>query len=179
MKATFHPVWKQVTPELAQEIVAFWKQHNAIGDEAVANARTEQVVCIARDDAGQLCGVGTAIVKVLPRLRQPMYYYRQFFAKALRGHHQELAFYQACKQVLQTYNQSLTQAESLGILLEIENAKIAHAYNQAIVPGFEAVFIGYSPRGLQLRVAYFEDAILLTPAPIRMQALPGGRAATR
>ena len=134
---------------------------------------------IARDDAGQLCGVGTAMIKVLPRLRQPTYYYRQFFAKALRGQHQELAFYQACKQVLQTYNQSLAQAESLGVLLEIENAKIAHAYNQAIVPGFEAVFIGYSPRGLQLRVAYFDDAILLTPAPIRMQALPSGRAATR
>jgi hypothetical protein len=85
VKATFHPVWKQVTPELAQEIVAFWKQHNAIGDQAVANARAEQAVCVARDDAGQLCGVGTAIVKVLPRLRQPMYYYRQFFARATSG----------------------------------------------------------------------------------------------
>ena len=179
MKTTFHPVWKQVTPELAQEIVAFWKQHNALGDEAVANARTEQVVCIARDDAGQLCGVGTAMIKVLPRLRQPTYYYRQFFAKTLRGQQQELVFFQTCKQVLHTYNQALAQAESLGILLEIENAKIAHAYNQAIVPGFDAVFIGYSPRGLQLRVSYFDAATLLTPAPLRMQALPGGRAATR
>ena len=98
-------------------------------------------MCIARDDAGQLCGVGTAMIKVLPRLRQPTYYYRQFFAKALRGQHQELAFYQACKQVLQTYNQSLAQAESLGVLLEIENAKIAHAYNQAIVPGLSLIHI--------------------------------------
>ncbi len=173
MKATFHPVWKQVTPELAQEIVAFWKQHNAIGDQAVANARAEQAVCVARDDAGQLCGVGTAIVKVLPRLRQPMYYYRQFFAKALRGQHQELAFYQACKQVLQTYNQSLAQAEGLGILLEIENAKIAAAYKQAVVPGFDAVFLGYSPRGMQLRASYFNNAVLLPPVRLRMPARAG------
>lgn len=179
MNVTFHPAWQQVTPALAQELIAFWKEHNAIGDDATAQARTEQVVGVARDDAGQLCGVATAMIKVLPRLRQPMYYYRQFFSRALRGQHQELAFYQRCKAILQEHNQALAQPESLGILLEIENAKIASAYTQAIVPGFDAVFIGYSPRGLQLRVSYFEDATLLTPAPIRMQALPGGRAATR
>ena len=45
----------------------------------------EQAVCIARDEAGAICGVGTAVVRCCPRLRQPMYYYRQFFAKSLRG----------------------------------------------------------------------------------------------
>lgn len=179
MNVTLQRVWKQVTPALAEEIAAFWKLHQAIEDDAVAHARAKQVVCVARDEAGQLCGVGTAVIRVLPRLRQPMYYYRQFFAKALRGQQQELVFFKHCKQVLQEHNQTLAQAESLGILLEIENPKIAHAYHQAIVPGFEAVFIGYSPRGLPLRVSYFEDATLLTPVPIRVQALPGGRAATR
>ena len=166
MKVEFIPVWKQVTPALADELVAFWRDNNAIMSEAVAQRRVEQVVCIARDERGALCGVGTALVKVLPRLRQPTYYYRQFFAKSLRGQHQELAFFQRCKQVLQAYNAGLAQAESLGILLEIENAKIAAAYKRAIEPGFDAVFIGYSPRGLQLRVSYFDDASLLPPVQV-------------
>ena len=131
MKIEIVPVWKALTPELSAELVAFWNDQNAIRNAAEAGRRSEQVVCIARDAEGALCGVATAIVKVLPRLRQPMYYYRQ----------------------------------------EIENATIAAAYRRAHEPGFEATFIGYSPRGLQLRVSYFDAAVLLPPAPLRVPAL--------
>ena len=167
MKVEIVPVWKQVTPELAQELMAFWRDNKAIGDDAAAAARALQAVCIARDEAGTLCGVGTAVVKVLPRLRQPMHYYRQYFAKSLRGHHQELPFYLRAKQVLQDYNAARERPESLGILLEVENGKIAAAYRRAHEPSFDATFIGYSPRGLQLRVSYFDGAELLPPAPVR------------
>ena len=177
MKIEIVPVWKALTPELSAELVAFWNDQNAIRNAAEAGRRSEQVVCIARDAEGALCGVATAIVKVLPRLRQPMYYYRQFFAPALRGQHQELTFFQQAKRILQDYNAGLDTPESLGILLEIENAKIAAAYRRAHEPGFEATFIGYSPRGLQLRVSYFDAAVLLPPAPLRVPALAahGGR----
>lgn len=171
MKIEIVPVWKALTPELSAELVAFWNDQNAIRNAAEAGRRSEQVVCIARDAEGALCGVATAIVKVLPRLRQPMYYYRQFFAPALRGQHQELTFFQQAKRILQDYNAGLDTPEALGILLEIENAKIAAAYRRAHEPGFEATFIGYSPRGLQLRVSYFDAAVLLPPAPLRVPAL--------
>ena len=167
MKVEFVPVWKQVTPDLAQELMAFWQASKAVVEPGAAATRALQAVCVARDGNGALCGVATAVVKALPRLRQPTYYYRQFFAKALRGQHQELAFFQFAKRVLQDYNAALPKAESLGILLEIENAKIAAAYRRAHEPGFEATFIGYSPRGLQLRVSYFDGAELLPPAPVR------------
>ena len=170
MKVDFVPVWKQVTPELAQELMAFWQANQAVVEPGAAATRALQAVCIARDDAGALCGVATAVVKVLPRLRQPTYYYRQFFARALRGQHQELAFFRFAKQILQDHNAAPAQAESLGLLLEIENAKIAAAYRRAHEPGFEATFIGYSPRGLQLRVSWFDDAQLLPPAPVRAPA---------
>ena len=176
MKVDIVPCWKQVRPELAQELMAFWRDNKAIGDDAAAAARAMQAVCVARDESGALCGVGTAVVKVLPRLRQPMYYYRQFFAKSLRGQHQELVFFRRAKQILQDYNAGLDKAESLGILLEVENAKIAAAYRRAHEPGFDATFIGYSPRGLQLRVSYFDNAVLLAPSPLRAPAaVPGGR----
>lgn len=176
MTVSFVPAWKQVTPALAQELAAFWREHKAIGNDAEMARRAQQAVCVARDEAGALCGVGTAVVKVLPRLRQPTYYYRQFFARSLRGRQQELAFFQRCKQLLQDYNSKLPRPEALGMLLEIENAKIATAYRRAVEPGFEAVFIGYSPRGLPLRVSYFDDARLLAPAPI--QGRQAGRVAT-
>ncbi len=176
MKINIVPAWKQVTPELADELVAFWLENQALGDEASARQRMEQAICVARDENGKLQGVSTGVIRVLPRLRQPMYYYRQFFARSLRGKHQELPFYRHCKQVLQDYNADLPVAESLGILLEIENSKIAAAYKRAIEPGFDAVFIGYSPRGLELRVSYFENAVLLPPVPVRPAAAASQRA---
>ncbi|MCR6495112.1 hypothetical protein LJB71_01840 [Thermomonas sp. S9] len=179
MKVEIIPVWKQVTPALTEEVVAFWRAHKAIADEAVARARAQELVCIARDKMGALCGVGTAVLKVLPRLRQPTYYYRQFFAPQLRGRGHILGFFRRCKQVLHDYNAGLKQPESLGLLLEIENPKIASAYKRAVEPGFDVVFIGYSPRGLQLRVSYFDDAVLQAPARISAPAAlaNGGRAA--
>ncbi len=174
MSVTVIPVWKQVTPALAQELAAFWRQHKAIGNDVEMKQRAQQAVCIARDAAGVLCGVGTAVLKVLPRLRQPTYYYRQFFARSLRGRRQELAFFQRCKQRLQDYNREMQRPESLGLLLEIENAKIAAAYRRAVEPGFDAVFIGYSPRGLPLRVSYFDDAQLLPPMPVQGPGLRRG-----
>ena len=171
MKVEFVPVWKQVTPDLAQELMAFWQASKAVVEPGAAATRALQAVCVARDGNGALCGVATAVVKALPRLRQPTYYYRQFFARSLRGQHQELAFYRRAKQILQDYNAGLDKAESLGILLEVENAKIAAAYKRAHEPGFDATFIGYSPRGLQLRVSWFDDAMLLPPAPVRAPAL--------
>jgi hypothetical protein len=166
-----HPAWRQVTPELKEELVAFWKRNQALGDPALAASRAEQAVCIGRDDEGALCAVGTAVLRTLPRLRQPMYYYRQFFAKSMSGRHQLIPFYQQARQILQDYNASLAAAESLGILIETENSKLSSAYKHAHEPAFAATFIGYSPRGTHMYVSYFDGAVLLAPTPLRRPAL--------
>jgi hypothetical protein len=157
------PVWKQVTPELKVELVDFWKNHKAIGDPARAAARTEQAICIGRDADGAICAVGTALIRVLPRLLQPMYYYRLYFAKSVRGQKQMPAFFNRCREVLQEYNASLPTPESLGVLVELESGFLATFYKQAHVAEMNSTFIGYSPRGLQLRVTYFDGATLLPP----------------
>lgn len=60
MKVEILPVWKKVTPALGEELMAFWRSNKAIVDDATAAARALQAVCIARDEAGAICGVGTA-----------------------------------------------------------------------------------------------------------------------
>ncbi len=167
MKVEIIPVWKNVTPALGEELMTFWRSNKAIVDDAAATARAAQAVCIVRNGAGTLCGVSTAVVKVLPRLRQPMYYFRQFFDRSLRGKSQFIPVYLQTKQVLQDYNTTLDNAESLGLLIEKENAKLNTAYPHAYEPAFDATFIGYSPRGTQIYVSYFDGAVLQPPAPMR------------
>lgn len=156
------PVWDEVTAELKSELLAFWKRNRAIGDPALADRRASQAVCIARAD-GELCAVSTAVVRVLPRLRQPMYYYRLFFAKNARGQGQVMAFYNRSREVLQAYNASLPAPESLGVLLELESCFLSTYYKRAYVAEGDSTFIGYSPRGLPLWVSYFDNAELLPP----------------
>lgn len=160
------PTWKRVTPGLEQELVAFWRDNDAIVDEASATRRAAQAVCVVRGEDEALRGVATAVIKVLPRLRQPMYYYRMFFAPALRGHRQFLPVFRQAKKILRDYNATLDEPESLGLLLELENDRLGKAYPHAYEPDFGATFIGYSPRGLQLRVSYFDGAELLSPAVV-------------
>jgi len=158
------PVWKQVTPALKAELLAFWQRNHAIG-EGERSGRAEQAVCIGRDELGEICCVGTAFVAVLPRLQQPMYYHRQFFAESHRGQKQTVPFFNRCRETLQAYNASLPAPEALGVLVELEGDLLATYYTRAYIPQADSTFIGYSPRGLQLRVSYFEGATLLPPAP--------------
>ena len=146
------PVWKNVTPELSAELIDLWSLTNAIPDPDKAAVRARQAVCIARNASGAICGVGTAFVRVLPRLRQPMYYYRQFFAPEIRGQKQAIPFFNRAGQVLQDYNAGLAEPESLGVLLELESKLLATHYTRAYEPAANSTFIGYSPRGLPLRV---------------------------
>lgn len=156
-------VWKTVTPELAAELGQFWLQHGAIVDASEALRRADEAICIGRDPDGNICGVSTAFIKVLPRLLQPMYHYRMFLAPEVRGQNHIPAFYKRSVDVLQAYNAGLPQPESLGVLLELENRALERRSQQAYATDFNAVFIGYSPRGLHLRVTYFDGAMLFAP----------------
>jgi hypothetical protein len=155
------PAWKQVDDALSAELIGLWQRSQAIADPAHAIRRARQAVCIARDHRGELCGVGTAVIRVLPRMRQPLYYYRQFFAPHIRGQQQAVPFLNHARRLLEDYNASLPAPESLGVLLELENPALVARYARAYEPAADSTFIGYSPSGLPLRVSYFKDARLL------------------
>lgn len=170
------PVWKQMTPELTAELLAMWQREQAMRNPALAAARAEQAVCIARDADGALCGVGTAVIRVLPRLRQPMYYYRQFFASSVRGQKQTVPFFEQARATLAAYHAALPAPESLGLLMELENPQLAARY--ILAQSQNSTFIGYSPRGFQLRVCYFDGATLLAPVALpRRNGQAGGQRA--
>ena len=178
MAATVSTVWKQVSPELEAELVRFWTENKAIGREEDAAKRARQVVCIARDEQDKLVGVSTAHPRIVPRLRQPMYYYRNFIAESARGQQLAPVFLERSKQALQEYNLGLSKPLCLGIIIELENKALAAHRNEAQwKEGF--TFIGYSPKGLTLRVWYFEGVKLFAPARMKRPAGARPRTAAR
>jgi hypothetical protein len=162
-------VWKKITPELEAEILEFWTKNKALGEDKDAASRVKQVVCIAREQNGELVGVSTAHPRIVPRLRQPMYFYRNFIAESARGQKLSPAFLEATKKALQDYNLGLSKPLCLGMIIELENKAIAAHRNEAQwKEGF--TFIGYSPKGLTLRVSYFDGVKLFAPAPLKQAA---------
>ena len=157
------PVWKRITPELREELMAFWLAEGALDDAEVAARRADQVTCIGREADGSIWGVGTAFLQVLPSLGQPTYSCRQFFSAKRRGKGLMMEFFAVVRDTLELYNQALAQPESIGILLEMQNEMLTQRYQLAYEPQADAYFIGYSPRGHHLRVVYFDGARLLLP----------------
>lgn len=170
------PVWKQVTPELKLELREFWERNKALANGEQADMRAEQAVCIGRDDDGKVCAVGTAQLRILPRLRQPTYYYRQFFDPAIRGQHQTVPFARQVVATLQAHNAGLDEPEAIGVVAELQNKMLAGRYAQATQVEAGFIFIGYSPRNCPMFVSYFEGAQLKPPAPLRRARNPGAAA---
>jgi hypothetical protein len=162
-------VWKNITPELEAELKQFWISNNAIADEKLAAERAKQVVCLVRSEQGEIVGATTVYPRIVPRLRQPMYYYRNFIVADHRGKQLAAQFLHKTKEVLQDFNLALPKPNCLGIIIELENESLAAHRNEAQWnEGF--TFIGYSPKGLHLRIWYFAGVRLFPPAPLKKPA---------
>ncbi|HWS40874.1 MAG TPA: hypothetical protein VN247_06255 [Arenimonas sp.] len=169
MTFTYEDIWQKITPELAQEIIAFWTEEKALPKDSKPEARAQQAVIAMRDEQGKIAAVSTAVIRVIPRLRQPMYYYRTFCAEKYRNNNTSIPMMKASQQALLDYNLKLEKPEAIGVLIEIENNFIATHYNEAFWPQTGFSFIGYSQRGLILRAYYFPGFVLMKPAPIQKQ----------
>lgn len=154
--------WHQLDRQTGNAIRGFWKreQANVSGDEATR--RLEEVVAHVIDEHGTLVAVATVAQKVLPRLGQPMYYYRCFVGKAWRSSKLVRPLLRHTQKVLEKYARE-NDFPCIGILLELENKGFADTLRWAHWPGVDFSFIGISPRGLDLRVWYFRGALLKTP----------------
>ena len=153
--------WQQLDQETGNAIRAFWEreQANVSGDEATR--RLDEVVAHVVDENGELVAVATVAQKILPRLGQPMYYYRCFVGKAWRSSKLVRPLLRHTYKVLEKYARA-NDFPCIGVLLELENEGFTDTLRWAHWPGVDFSYIGISPRGLELRVRYFRGALLKT-----------------
>lgn len=160
-------VWKKTTPELEKEIIEFWVSEKALPNEAAAAQRIKQAVCIGRNDEGKLIAVCTVQAKLVPRLRQLLYNYRTFVAAAHRDSKLVYPMAIQARLILQEYTHSLPQPECIGILIEFENKGLGTAWRAATNEETKLNFFGFSQKGFEMRVSYFDNVDLQTPAQVK------------
>lgn len=154
--------WQQLEPATAEAIRQFWLREHANVAGVEATRRLAQVVAHVEDENGELAAVATAVPKVLPRLGQPLYYYRCFVGKAWRSSKLVRPLLRHTQKVLESYARE-HDYPCIGVLLELENEGFADTLRWAHWAGTGFSYIGVSPRGLDLRVWYFRGARLKTP----------------
>lgn len=151
----YENVWQKVNEQLAAEIEAFWKAESALPADEEPGKRARQAVLLMRDADGAIAAISTATVKRIPRLQQPLYYYRTFCAEKHRGRRTMLDMLGHCQDALREYNTGMDNPEAIGMLIELESAMLAGRYDEAQNTETGFTFIGQSPRGFNLFVRYF------------------------
>src|SRR5450432_2482706 len=139
--------WPQGTPKDGAAVLEFWRRENAIGDEAKAQERLREVVMHACTGGGEVAGICTAVPVTLPRLGQPMYYYRCFIGRDWRNSRLVLSMLNRAFNVLQDYAR-VHGFPCIGVILELENARFGQALRAPVWPGTGFVYIGRSQRDL-------------------------------
>ncbi|HZP66448.1 MAG TPA: hypothetical protein VFB32_09060 [Rudaea sp.] len=154
--------WKRESAEDEAAVLAFWQRESALAGDAQANARLREIVVDARTPQGEVAGVCTAVPMNLPRLGQPVYYYRCFIGSAWRKTRLVFNMMLSAFEVLEAYARA-NDFPCIGVVLELENSRFGDSLRTALWPHTQFVYIGKSRRGLDLRVRYFRGAKLKTP----------------
>jgi hypothetical protein len=165
------PVWNAITPELQAELSTFWIEQKAMLDEAKAVDRASQVVCIARDE-GRIVGVSTAFARIVPLLRQPMYYYRNYIAPEYRNHGLSIPFITTRFDEIERQELAKDKPTCLGLIVSLQNERLSKHYDQAYWWQSKFVYAGISRDEQVTRVRYFKGARLPPPAPLTRKAKP-------
>ena len=151
--------WQTDLPEEGEAVVAFWLKEKAIADETQARQRLKEIVLHARGSDGEMAGVCTAVPVTLPRLGQPMYYYRTFVGEKWRKSRLVVLLLKRAFELLEGHAVK-NNYPCIGVLIELENSRFAEAGRMPVWPDVDFVYIGKSQRGHEMRVRYFRGAKL-------------------
>ena len=155
----FVPHWQLESLENDDAVLQFWEREGALANDAKAKERLREVVFDARDADGRVAGVCTAVPITLPRLGQPMYYYRCFIGKQWRRSRLVFRLLLRAFERLEAYARE-SHFPCIGVVLELENNRFGETLRSPVWPSTGFVYIGKSGRGLDLRLRYFRGARL-------------------
>lgn len=151
-------VWQNVTPELAEELTAFWLRERALPSPELAARRVQQVLVICRENkTGDIVGVSTAVKMAVPRLlNNVVYYYRHFVADAFRRQHIGTDLVVASRIHLNEQFTSGADRSANGFFTVTESTILTKARRQGV--SHAGTFMGVNEKGEHLRIAWFDGA---------------------
>lgn len=148
------PVFGRVSEELRREVGAFWLGHGAIANDDEARRRADELVCVARNRAGEIVGVNTAYVSGLGAAKDRYFFYRMFVRPQDRHLHLSRAMVRAAVGALREGRDP--GAAIRGVALVTENRKLMRAGGRRLLAHLGWQQAGTDPRGQDLWTVEFD-----------------------
>lgn len=150
-------VYGQVTPALAAEIAALWRE-NRVLDGAEAQRRTIEIVLTIRDSGGTLVGVNSVYVNDFIKVGNPYYFYRIFIRPQDRRSHGLASFAgKATRLFLKDY-QPAGHPKPQGVIIVVENRKLARPGARRMLARQGWTSLGKGPRGFDVWFENFDNS---------------------
>jgi len=141
--------WKNVSPELAKEIVQYWEDAK-LGP--VPESRAQQVIAVARNPEGNIAGISTAELQMIQALKNKMYVFRASLHPDYRlPGLLEYIIVSSIEHLEATYKTN--DPESIGVFAKVENPQLKKHRTVKARTGLN--FIGFAPNGDPVRAHFF------------------------
>jgi len=149
------PVWRLHDANIERQAIQFWNTLKILPAGVDAAARAKELLIVAHRGE-QLAGVATATIDDLPFVKSRFAMFRCSVAPEHRrsGVGQEMLV--RAKPMLEEWSLAHPemQVKGMGIVLEAEVARAT----EPVWPLTGLTLAGYSPRGQQIRIAWFAHA---------------------
>ena len=146
----------RLTDPLAAELLEFWGKHTPLEGEA-AQKRLSQVLCVQRNDAGEITGVNSARAEKLDVIGGLRFW---VYRELLLDQGDRPAMLGAAFDLLAAEFSGQGE-EPRGIALFESDPEVLRATPLAVWPETQMFYAARDAAGAQLRIRYFDDAIVV------------------
>lgn len=155
---TFDNVWKRGDADIEAEIIALWKNNQLLPAGSDPVKRAKQVVYTIRNAENRIVGVTTAFPEYAKLLRNHVFMFRCFIEKDYRVPGLLTKITVMTRDFLNELSRTF-QPPCIGMMSIVENTRI-NEHRLPVYKGGEMIFIGYTPNGRQMRIYYFDGALI-------------------
>ncbi|MDX6235088.1 MAG: hypothetical protein QOH68_4255 [Nocardioidaceae bacterium] len=144
----------RLTEAVSDELGGFWTEHRVL-DAATARRRVDEVIALLRDPNGRVIGVNSVTAADVPLVANRRFWlYRRFLAPGAPDDAEE-ALLATAYDVLDE-EPDLPERPPRGLCVVVADPAILRRFPEAVWPGTQLLFVGYTATGAQVRIRYFE-----------------------
>lgn len=151
--------WRRNDPDLERDVVGFWRRLGILPPDVAPEARAKELCGLTYVD-GEVAAVSTATLEVLPFLKARFAVLRLAVAPEHRRRHFGESLLVSTKQLLEQWSLENPQEKVQGVAAFIQAANIDELKRRPVWPKSRMTLVGHTNDGQQIRVVWFEHALL-------------------
>jgi len=143
----------------AEELLAFWAAHTTIDAEA-ARARLPHVVCLLRDGSGAVAASSSAVDSSVGQIGGRRFWVYRCLTPSTAARDAVEPMLLAVRRHL-TGRVGADGVRPIGICFPVADPELIAERDEAVWPDSGMLFAGWTQNDEQLRISYFDGALIL------------------